>query len=156
IEPATWPLLQSAVHALSKSVEGVRFHTAFGVHPQALGELPPEDDPALPERLSEALDAAPEAVAIGECGLDFGRAYAPRGREDARARQLAVLDVHLALARRRGLPLLLHCLGAHGALVERLEAAPTPPSILHAFSGSPEIADRLCRAGHFISFAGAL
>ncbi|MEZ4452388.1 MAG: TatD family hydrolase [Nannocystaceae bacterium] len=152
IEPATWPELQGAVRALAESVEGVRFHTALGVHPQALGDLPPEDDDSLAERLAAALDADPGVVAIGECGLDFG----PRGRGAAPPRQLAVLRVHLDLARRRGLPLLLHCLEAHGALVERLLEAPTPPSILHSYSGSAEVAERLCRAGHFISFAASL
>ncbi|MCA9638754.1 MAG: TatD family hydrolase, partial [Myxococcales bacterium] len=93
----------------------------------------------------------------GECGLDFGRDLPPPGpaREAARARQLAVLDAHLEVARRTGLPLLLHCVRAHAALLERLLAAPTPPSILHSFSGSPEVADALCRAGHYISLAGA-
>jgi TatD DNase family protein len=92
-------------------------------------------------------------VAIGECGLDFAtsiEAGAPR------ARQVAVLRAHLAEARRRGLPLLLHCLYAHAVLLELLAEAPLPPSILHSWSGSAELAHRFCKLGHYISFAGSL
>jgi TatD DNase family protein len=164
VEPATWPRVAAVAESLGAKTPGVRIHTAFGVHPFALSDLPESEDRALARRLAEALEGAENAVkgpdaaglrppvAIGECGLDFARA-----RDAAtRARQLAVLDVHIAASRRTGLPLLLHCVKAHGALLDRLLAAPTPPAILHAFSGSAEIAAALCRAGHYIAFAGAV
>jgi len=123
------------------------------VHPQALRDLPESGDGDLERRLLDALDRPrPSLVAIGECGLDFRSG----GGEVARERQITVFDAHLAASRRTGMPLVLHCVRAHGALSERLLAAPTPPAILHAFSGSPEVATALCRAGHYISFAGSV
>lgn len=162
VKPATWSRVAAVAESLGAKTSGVRFHTAFGVHPFALSDLPPSEDRALADRLADALEGVESAengripgkrpVAIGECGLDFARARDGASRD----RQLAVLDVHLAASRRTGLPLLLHCVKAHGALLDRLLAAPTPPAILHAFSGSAEIAAALCRAGHYIAFAGAV
>lgn len=153
VEPATWSRVTAVAESLGAKTPGVRFHTAFGVHPFALSDLPEREDRGFVSQLAEALrTATTPPAAIGECGLDFARASDPA----ARARQLAVLDVHLAASRRTGLPLILHCVRAHGALLERLTAAPTPPAILHAFSGSAEIAAALCRRGHYIAFAGAV
>ncbi len=153
IKPSSWSRVTSAAITLGTHAPNVRFHTSFGVHPHALRDLAPENDKNLAGELQTALDGENSSlVAIGECGLDFGS----RGSDIARDRQLAVLDMHLAASRKTGLPLLLHCVRAHGALLERLLAAPTPPAILHAFSGSAEVASALCRAGHFISFAGSI
>lgn len=128
------------------------FHTALGIHPQVLPDLDSSRDDEACEQLRTRLDTT-SVVAIGECGLDFAtsiEAGAPR------ARQVAVLRAHLAEARRRGLPLLLHCLYAHAVLLELLAEAPLPPSILHSWSGSAELAHRFCKLGHYISFAGSL
>lgn len=63
---------------------------------------------------------------------------------------------HLDLARATGFPMTIHCVHAHGPLLEMLLERATPPSAMHAFSGSAEVARRLVRAGHFVSFAGNL
>lgn len=153
IEPSSWSKIRNAAITLGAHTPNVCFHTAFGVHPTALHTLQPENDKNLANELQNALYTAnSDLVAIGECGLDFGS----RGIAIARHRQLAVLDIHLAASRKTGLPLLLHCVRAHAVLLERLLAAPTPPAILHAFSGSAEVASALCRAGHYISFAGSV
>ncbi|PRP92534.1 putative deoxyribonuclease YcfH [Enhygromyxa salina] len=90
--------------------------------------------------------------AIGECGLDFLRATS----SESRAHQVEVFRAQLELARHTGLPLSIHCVKAHGPLVELLRERPTPASVMHAFSGSAEIARELVGAGHYISFAGNL
>jgi TatD DNase family protein len=154
VEPATWDgLLASAAH-LREIAPSVGFHTGLGIHPQVLPEIDATRDAGHIAELEQRVLAAPTGlVAIGECGLDFGaeiEAGAPR------ARQVAVLAAHLGLARRTGLPLLLHCLRAHTVLLELLRAAPLPPSILHSWSGSAELAALFIKAGHFISFAGSI
>ena len=154
VEPAGWDRLLVSAARLRESAPFVGFHTALGIHPQALPEIGSGRDTDHCDQLERRVLAAPAGmVAIGECGLDFGvevEAGAPR------ARQIAVLSAHLALARRTGLPLLLHCLRAHAVLLELLRAAPVPPSILHSWSGSAELAALFCRAGHYISFAGSV
>lgn len=154
VEPASWDSLLACAAHLRETAPSVGFHTGLGIHPQVLPEIEATRDAghlaALEQRV---LAGSPGLVAIGECGLDFApeiEAGAPR------ARQVAVLAAHLALARRTGLPLLLHCLRAHAVLLELLRAAPLPPSILHSWSGSAELAAQFCKAGHYISFAGSI
>ena len=154
VEPASWDTLLATAARLRAEVPTVCFHTALGIHPQVLPDLEPAHDDGACEDLSGRILAAPAGVvAIGECGLDFGaevEAGAPR------ARQVAVLQAHFALARRTGLPLLLHCLKAHAVLLELLRAAPLPPSILHSWSGSAEMARQFAGLGHYFSFAGSI
>lgn len=90
--------------------------------------------------------------AIGECGLDFHRARDP----ESRAHQLAVFRAQLELARATGFPLTIHCVKAHGPMLELLRERPTPPSVMHGFSGSAEVAQVCAQAGHYVSFAGNL
>ncbi len=152
IEPATWETLLTIAARLREEVPTVCFHTALGVHPQALPDLDSGCDNEAYEQLAARLDTT-SVVAIGECGLEFGTAIEVGA---TRARQVAVLRAHLSEARRRGLPLLLHCLHAHAVLLEVLTEAPLPPSILHSWSGSADLALRFCKAGHYISFAGSI
>ncbi|HEY8377337.1 MAG TPA: TatD family hydrolase [Nannocystis sp.] len=153
VEPDTWDDLLAAVADLRENAPCVRFHTALGIHPQALAELDPARDQAALAALAARIEARPAGVvAIGECGLDFG----PAGAGASRERQVAVLRAHLELARATGLPLLLHCLKAHAVLLELLAERPVPPSILHSYSGSAELVPAFCRGGHAISFAGAI
>jgi len=154
VEPASWDdMLKTAVR-LRAQAPSVCFHTSLGIHPQVLPELDPERDGEICAVLGERVLAPPAGmVAIGECGLDFGAEILSRA---SRERQVAVLRAHLALARRTGLPLLLHCLGAYGPMLELLRREPVPPSILHSWSGSAEMARHFCALGHYLSFAGAI
>jgi TatD DNase family protein len=127
-----------------------RLQVGLGIHPQMLPHLPPEQDEAHLERL-DALLARGGAVAVGECGLD-GPSTAGAPLE----RQVAVLRRHLALARKHGLPVLLHCHRAHPALVEllRAEALPEAGVLLHSYSGGVELARFYLQKGCHFSFAG--
>lgn len=153
VEPDTWDDLLKVADELRESAPGVRIHTALGIHPQALSGLDATRDAAAMAELSGRIRAStPGLVAIGECGLDFG----PKGDGAPRARQIAVLLAHFALAQATGLPLLLHCVGAHAALAGLLAEHRLPPSILHSYSGSAELVPSYCRGGHAFSFAGAI
>jgi TatD DNase family protein len=143
VGPATWePLL-----AYAAAHPGV--HAALGIHPQLLPELDPREDDRHLARL-DALLAGGGAVAVGECGLD-----GPAAAGAPLARQRAVLAAHLDLARRHGLPVLVHCLRAHGPLLELLAARPGPVAgVLHSYSGSAEQVRDYARHGLAFSFAG--
>jgi len=153
IVPAVGPDGWEPLRALAAGTRGVRF--ALGIHPQLLPELDPAGDL---DRLAE-LDAALSrggAVGVGECGLDGVSARAGAGPFPApMERQLAVLRGHIALARRHGLPLLLHCLGAHEPLLSLLrEGPPSPGGLLHSYSGSAEQVRDFAILGLGFSFAG--
>jgi TatD DNase family protein len=70
-------------------------------------------------------------------------------------RQVSVLRAHLRLARRFGLPVVVHCLRAHEPLLALLAEEPLPAGgVLHSFSGSPEQVGAYARYGLHFSFAG--
>ncbi len=84
--------------------------------------------------------------AIGEFGLD-----ALRGDREA---QLHSARLQLDFARRRGLPVVLHCVRAHGALLKLLP--PKTRGLVHGWSGSAELAAAFVARGLHISFGKAL
>lgn len=112
--------------------EGLALAFAAGVHPQAAGG----GDLAALEAWIDRLDAC----AIGELGWD-AHVEAPMERQDA------IADAQLELARARGLPVILHVVGAHGHALERLARhGPLPAGgVVHAYSGSAELVARYVR-----------
>lgn len=116
---------------------------ALGVHPMRAVQFG-KDALARLERL------ASDAVAIGEIGLDYSYADVPRDIQQAAFR------AQLLLAVRRGLPVLLHCRRAFADLlvILREERVDTVGGVMHAFSGSPEIAAECVKLGLYIGVAG--
>lgn len=146
VEPEGWERLLG----ICRGRPGV--HPALGIHPQALPGLDPADDDRSLAELEAALSRG-ETVAVGECGLD-GPAEGAGASMD---RQREVFRGQLAIARRRGLPVLIHCLRAHDALREELERDGIPfGGVLHSYSGSAEQARPLAALGLHFSFAGAV
>src|SRR5713101_3416438 len=98
----------------------------------------------------ERLASAVRVVAIGETGLDFFRNLSPR---EAQAR---AFRAQLALARRAGKPVLVHCRDAHEETLSLLAAEGTRETggIMHCFSGDLAIARRCLDLGLLISLAG--
>ena len=108
---------------------------SLGLHPYYADKY---DDHFLP-RLKAALAAAPEAVAIGEIGLDYAKAEVPH---DVQRRAFAAL---LAAGRDWNVPLVVHCRDAYADLIPMLkDALPRPPEgrrfwgVVHCFSGTPD------------------
>jgi TatD DNase family protein len=97
-----------------------------GIHPH---EARHADDAAL-SALAE-LAAAPECVAVGECGLDFDRDFSPRPAQER------AFAAQLELAARLGKPLFLHERAAHRRFVEILSAARPHLGavVVHCFTG---------------------
>lgn len=152
VDRADWDILPH-VHAPN----GPTLYFSLGLHPYYVLEITSEASRDLLKELQfRVLSAVSERdarmCAIGECGLDFLRGRAP----DQRAHQISVFREHLDLARTTGLPLTIHCVKAHGPMLELLRERPTPPSVMHAFSGSADVARACVEAGHYVSFAGNL
>ena len=146
--PAIGPAAWDALRILPRAEP--RVQVALGIHPQRLPELDEaEDAPAL-ERL-DALLALGGAVAVGECGLD-----GPSAPAAPMERQLRVLDEHARLARKHGLPLLVHCQKAHPVLEDWLADARLPEAgvVLHSYSGGPARVAAYVGRGCHLSFAG--
>ncbi|MBK5273873.1 MAG: TatD family hydrolase [Desulfuromonadales bacterium] len=115
---------------------------AYGIHPMHAGLA--DDD-----RLSHLASIAAAGVAIGEIGLD--PAYTiPLERQERAFRDQLRLAVSL------GLPVLVHCRRAFQRTLRILqeEGAHHVGGLMHAYSGSSEMAREFIRLGFAISISG--
>jgi TatD DNase family protein len=123
-----------------------RFPPVFatvGFHPQEAGLLDDEGRTGL-----EELVRHPQVVAVGETGFDFYRDYWPHlVQED-------VFLYHLDLARRAGLPVVIHTRDAADQTLRVLARHATGLAVvLHCFS-LPDRLEEVVERGYYISFAG--
>jgi TatD DNase family protein len=126
---------------LSETLPGV--YATVGLHPHDAHAL---DDETLAE--FELLAARPRVVAVGEAGLDFYRDLSPR---DAQRR---AFSAQIELARRAGLPLVVHVREAGDEALALLAAeAADLTVVMHCFS-LPEHVDVCNERGYYASFAG--
>lgn len=121
------------------ALAGPHVCVALGVHPWFPGPL---------DGLADAL-SQPGVVAVGECGLD-------RGHGGPLDDQVALLRPQLELAADLDLPVVLHCVGAHGRLIELLERFGRVRGVLHSASCSPELVARYARVGLCFGFGAAI
>jgi len=122
---------------------------SIGVHPHAAGGF--AADPEAAVRLVERrLQGAATCRAIGEIGLDYHYDFAPRDV------QQAVFRVQLGLARRRGLPFVLHTREAEEDTFRILaeDADAGVGGVFHCFTGDRAMARRALDAGFHVSLAG--
>ena len=124
---------------------------SLGLHPYYADRF----DAGFTARLKAALDAAPEAVAIGEIGLDYAKAQVPA---DVQRTAFAAL---LAAARGWDVPVVVHCRDAYADLIPMLrDAYGGPPSnhrfwgVVHCFSGTPEEAAACAALGFALGADG--
>ncbi|MFT0532543.1 TatD family hydrolase [Castellaniella hirudinis] len=126
---------------------------ALGIHPLCVAEAQASDLAALETCLMNWRDD-PRLVAIGEIGLDF---FVPaRSGPAARSRQEQVYAAQLALARRFGLPVLLHGRRSQDTLLKYLRRQPPIGGIAHAFNGSFQQARQFLGLGFALGMGGAL
>lgn len=122
----------------------------LGLHPWWEVDLSDADrDAAL-----DALRDRPTPWGIGETGLDFHRARSP----EQRRRQRHTTAAHLALARERDVPVVLHVVRAYPQLLGLLRDHPLPPAggMVHSWSGAPELVAPALRRGLSLSFSSAV
>jgi TatD DNase family protein len=115
---------------------------AVGFHPHEAKDC---DDAAFAE--IERLAGDPKVVAIGECGLDYHYMHSPRET------QIAVFERHIALAKKLGKPIIVHNRESTDDCVEILLRSGAR-GILHSYTESLDVAEKLVAAGFFISFSG--
>jgi len=136
VHPSGWERMA----CLARETGGV--FPAFGIHPM-------HADLADDNSLSSLEKIAAGGVAIGEIGLDPSYAVTMECQERA-------FRAQLRLAVSLGLPVLVHCRRAFQRTLRILqeEGARHVGGIMHAFSGSPEMAREFIRIGFAISISG--
>jgi TatD DNase family protein len=140
------PEMQQAANVAARW-SGARF--SIGVHPHAAKVF--ADDPGAAARaVSAALDAHPLARGLGEIGLDYHYDFSPREA------QQAVFRAQIAVARERGLPIVIHTRESEDDTFRILdeEKAGDVPVVFHCFTGDRDMARRVVEHGFLLSLAG--
>jgi len=133
-----------AVLELSRCREGIL--PMLGLHPWYAHEA------AAGWRIRLEALVQEQAAGIGECGLDFALEAPDREGQEAAFRS------QLRLARELNRPLSIHCRRAWERLaaLAREEDLPPAGAVVHAFSGSAEVARELQALGFHLSFSCSL
>lgn len=122
-------------------------YAAVGIHPH---DSKTHREGAVDELAK--LAEHPKVVAIGECGLDFYRNYAPHDL------QRSVFREQIRLAKALKKPLIVHSRGAEAEVIQTLqqERAKSVRGILHCFAGTLEQAKEARTLGFHVGFGGTL
>lgn len=126
---------------------------ALGIHPLYVPQAQDGDVQALDDALS-ASRHDPRLVAVGEIGLDFfvSGLCEPAMRE----RQWHFYTAQLKLARKHGLPVILHVRRSADQLLKGLRQTGVTGGIAHAFNGSEQQARGFMALGFALGFGGAM
>ena len=118
-----------------------RVLAAAGLHPHVADRWP--------EQAQGIADAARQAVAVGETGLDFYRNLS------SRTHQLASFRGQIELAAELSKPLVVHCRDAFSDVYRLLEETGAgPAAVMHCWTGGPRWTRRFLGLGVQFSFAG--
>lgn len=143
---------ESNIEAVAAAQEHEGVFAAVGRHPNSAAGF---DDEAAAK--IEELAAEDVVRAIGETGLDY---YRDRASEEA---QVRAFEAQIGIARRTGLPLVIHVRDSSGpgsgrAVADCFELLAAEAGgvdvILHCFSATPERAEEAAERGWHVSFAG--
>lgn len=136
--------LQDQVRAIAEAHDGVFW--AAGTHPMHVAEEPMVSVEAL-----VALAAHPKLVGIGETGLDYHYTAESAGP------QAESLRIHIEVARRTGLPLIIHARDADADVARILteeHAAGAYGCVMHCFTAGRALAETALGLGFYLSISG--
>lgn len=113
---------------------------SLGIHPWDAGWL----EPGVIRVLLREIEANGAMAAVGETGLDYSRDIDRKLQEE-------LFRSHLEIARRKGLPVIIHCVHAFEPTMKILSGYDLPAVIFHSLIGSAEQVLAALKAGYYIS-----
>lgn len=118
-----------------------------GVHPHDVKEMKAGDAETLEQLLHH-----PQAVAVGEVGLDYYYEHSPRDLQREKLKEF------INLARKHDLPLVIHDRGSGDECYALLKAEGngTPKGVTHCFTGTEDLAKKYLDLGFYLSFTGII
>ena len=125
-------------------LEGRAPHVAFGLHPHHL-----TDEPDWFLTLEDLLHRD-EQRAVGEIGLDFRRGMP---KSDC---QIRVFENQLSLAQALDRAVIIHTVKSHHELIASLKRVRFERFVIHAFTGSRDIARTYLSLGGYLSVGGLI
>lgn len=123
----------------------------IGIHPHdAADALTQKNEPALAQWL-ESQAQHPKVIALGETGLDFFYDNSPRDL------QKSSFDCHIQVAKKTGLPLVVHTRSASQETIDALKSEKGHiQGVIHCFSETQWLADQALSLGFYISISGII
>lgn len=121
-------------------------YASVGIHPQMASRFGPDDVYRL-----EGL-CTPRTLAVGETGFDLYRSPQTRNEQEE------IFKAHIVLAKRLGLPLVIHDRDAHDETVAVLDESEgwDAGGVFHCFSGDVELARKVVENGFLVSIPGVV
>jgi len=114
------------------------------VHPHHAAEVEEGYERFLENRLRNHK----KVLAVGECGLDYHYDYSPR------MLQRDMFVCHLEIARRVGLPVILHVREAHADALAIMRSFSGLRFVVHCFTGTPAECGAWLEMGAYIGVTG--
>jgi TatD DNase family protein len=133
---------------LAKKYPG-KLGLCFGLHPYWVAA---HDEDLCEIALDQLAPILPEALGLGEMGLDFR----PNIMKDSRERQIGVFEQQLELAEATHKPMVLHLVQAHEESLRIMDVWGVPASkgLVHSFNGSWGKAQDFLKRGLYLSIGG--
>ncbi len=145
--PGVSPRLWSRVQRIADRLPGALW--AVGVHPWWAAQWSGGGGDKF-AAMAEPFLSQGGCVAIGECGLDAAIGI-------PLPRQQALFEYHLQLACEWLLPIVVHVRDTHPLTLQLLRRfRPSRGGVIHAFSGSPELAAQYWRLGFYLGIGGTI
>ena len=139
ISATSWPQLKSITDSAP------HYHASYGLHPMFMEQHSNSHIQQLRQWLEQE-----QAVAVGECGLDF---FIP---DHDRAWQEALFIQHLHLARDFDLPLIIHARKSLDTILKHIRHIGGLRGVIHSFSGSQQQAEQLIAQGFYLGIGGTI
>ena len=143
IIPATIAKRWLKVKQVSQTYPGV--YASYGLHPMFMQDHKPEHVAALDAWLDNE-----NAVAVGECGLDFYQ-----GNSDE-TQQLELFRGQLNVSLNHHLPLIIHARKSLDIILREIRSSGASKGVIHSFSGSQQQAEQLIDLGFKLGIAATV
>lgn len=137
--------MKSSAASIALAEKYPYIYAAVGVHPHDSKDMRKEDIETLREWAKH-----PKVVAIGEIGLDYYYDNSPRDV------QRYWFEKQLELCAEVDLPVIIHSRDATEETLELVKASRVRRGVVHAFSGSVEIAQEYFKLGFYIGVGGVV
>jgi TatD DNase family protein len=127
------------------------FGACFGLHPYFVAASEYE---VCEEALDQLVLMLPQAMAMGEAGLDFR----PHIMKESEILQIEMFENQIEIAKAFQMPMVLHVVQAHEKALQVFDLwrPPERGGFVHAFNGSYETAKKYFDRGFLISVGGAV
>ena len=139
--------LKSSGHALDLAKKFAVVFASVGIHPNDCMNTTNADLDEV-----EKMAQFDKSIAIGEIGLDYYRQNAPKEK------QQEILRKQVQLARKLGLPMIIHNRDAYEDIYRVLkeEKAEEISGVFHSFSGDIQFLEAILALNYHVSFTGPI